>query len=596
MKHMIVLGIVFTGFVLSCLASEEGGRIVFISNRDGNAEIYVMNADGTGASRLTQNTSNEFCSDWSSDGTRIVFQSDRDDPRPITCFPSCLVKLYVMNADGSGERRLMDLPGSEDHPDVSPDGREIAFEADRDGDGKSEIYVVAADGGEPRLVIGDRFHNASPDWSPDGREIAFSSDRDGGVDLFVVGIDGSDLRKLADTGMSDYFPDWSPDGRQVVFFAASFPSVRQDVFVVNLDDGQLTRLTQTPTVVDENPQWSPDGERIVFQTNRDGNFEIYSMDRDGSDVNRLTRHGAGDYWPDLWLPPTAESSGLPTDETLAQADADHPIALVSTRSGRSQIYVMNADGGDVRCVSDGTQNMYYPAWSPDGTKLAAYAHRSSSSWALVVMNADGSGLATITEAAGCAACAMGPYWSPDGTKIGFTLEPNPRPSCQIKSTELAVVGADGSGCRRLTDNAWNDLFYGWSPDGESVLFTSDREGSEQIYLADADLGSERRLTNLGATNSMPAWSPNGTRIALVSNRDGNDEIYVMDADGSNVTRVTFDPGLDMQPAWSADGAQILFTSDRGGAGFDVYALRVKDGEVLRLTAAPGHDYSAVWRW
>ncbi len=188
---------------------------------------------------------------------------------------------------------------------------------------------------------------------------------------------------------------------------------------------------------------------------------------------------------------------------------------------------------------------------------------------------------------------VGPYWSPDGARIGFTLEPNPRPTCEIKSTELAVVNVDGTECRRLTENAWNDLFCGWSADGTAILFTSSQTGRSEIWVMNSDLSNIRCLTDDAATDSMAAWSPDGRRIAFVSDRDGNDEIYVMDREGSSVTRITSDPAHDWMPAWSADGTEIVFSSDRGGT-LDVFAVALTDLSVRRLTSDPGYDYEAVW--
>lgn len=591
-QRIAVLGV---ALALACSAVASGaptqteGKIVFYSERGANAELYVMNADGTDLVRLTTNASNEFCPDWSPDGTRIAYESDRDDPRPVSCFPNCTFKIYVMNADGTGERRLMDLPGLEGHPDWSPDGRSIAFHADRNGDGKNEIYTVPAEGGEPRLVLGDAFDNTAPDWSPDGASIAFMSDREGGYDIFVVAVDGSGLRKVADTGINDYFPDWSPDGTQILFFAANWPTVKQTIYVVGRDGTRLVALTATSRVVNEGAQWSPDGERIVFQSDRDYNFEIYSMKPDGTDVVRLTRSSGGDYWPDLWVPTAVAEAADREVSATRQA-----IAFVSSRQGNIQIYTMNADGSEPTQITSGAYEHYYPTWSPDGSKLACYKHLSWRSWVLVVMNADGSDPRQITESAGCSTCASGPYWSPDGTQIGFTVEPNPRPTCETKSTELAVVNVDGADCRRLTQNAWNDMFCGWSPDGASILFASSQTGRSEVWIMDADLGNPRCLTDDAAVDKMPAWSPDGGRIAFVSNRDGNDEIYVMNVDGTGVTRITSAPSNDWMPTWSADGTEILFSSDRDGK-LDVYAVALASLMVRRLTDDPGYDYEAVWR-
>jgi Tol biopolymer transport system component len=293
----------------------------------------------------------------------------------------------------------------------------------------------------------------------------------------------------------------------------------------------------------------------------------------------------------------AEASAFDTEASaLATAAAERQaVAFVSTRSGRAQIYTMNSDGSDPVRLTSEPYDDYYPSWSPDGTRIAFYVHLSWQSWALVVMNADGSGRRQITQGTGCAACAFAPYWSPDGTRIGFTIEPNPRPTCEIKSTELGVINADGTECRWLTANTWNDLFCGWSPDGATILYVSNREGHDQVHRADADLSNEHCLTDGTSTNSMPAWSPDGSRIAFVSNRDGNDEIYTMSADGSDEMRITEHAANDWLPSWSADGTEILFASDRDGTTLDVYAAALDGLTVRRLTAGPGYNYESAWR-
>ena len=133
----------------------QDGRIVFVSDRDGNWEIYVMNADGSGRTNLTNNPAADYDSTWSPDGTKIAFISDRDGNWEI----------YVMNADGSGQTRLTNNPANDHGPTWSPDGAMIAFVSDRDGN--KEIYIMNADGsGQMRLT-----NNASIDMYPSwGRE------------------------------------------------------------------------------------------------------------------------------------------------------------------------------------------------------------------------------------------------------------------------------------------------------------------------------------------------------------------------------------------------------------------------------------------
>lgn len=562
------------------------GLIVFYSERDGDAEIYTMNPDGSDQRPLTENTADDYSPSWSPDGRRIVFESDRDDPRPRTCFPNCNYNLYIMDADGSNVRPLTTLPGAEWSATWSPDGKSLLFNAGDIGFESGGIYQIELDGSDPRPLLVDGFNNAAPDWSPDGKQIAFSSNRDGNLNIFAMNTDGSNIHKVVDTGLNDYLPDWSPDGSRITFFAANWPTVRQDIYTVNADGSDLTNITNTPRVVDEDPRWSPDGNKIIFQSDRDGNFEIYVMNTDGSQPENLTRNRGADYWPEWFVPFAAK------------------IAFVSDHGGNPQIYLMPVTGkeGEIPTVSDnwqrltsGAQDNYFPVWSPDGKQIAFYTHFSWQSWAIMIMDADGSNQHQLTPSSGETICSFGPVWSPDGKRIAFTIEPNPSPTCEMKHTEIAVINTDGSGFQILTQNDANDLAYSWLPDGSQLVFTSNRDGKDEIYIMNADGSNPRRLTPLESANSMPSLSPDGRTIAFVSNRDGNDEIYLMGVDGSNSTRLTNNPAADWQPAWSPDGRQIVFTSGSLSGGFDLFVINADGTDLRRLTNTPGWQFEPTWQ-
>jgi Tol biopolymer transport system component len=389
------------------------------------------------------------------------------------------------------------------------------------------------------------------------------------------------VRKVVDTGVNDYMPQWSPDGLQIVFFAANWPTVRQDIYRINLDGSDLRRLTDTPRVVDEDPRWSPDGRHIVFQSDRDGNFQVYCMDPDGSNQQRLTRNRAQDYWPDWWMPP--------------QAAASDRIVFVADRDGNGEIYVMNSDGSDQQRLTRNSTWDGAPTWSPDGTQIAYYTHRTEQSWALIVMNADGSSPRPLTDGQSDPICAFGPAWSPDGQWIVFTVEPNPRPTCEMKHTEVAIIRIDGSGYTLLTENDFNDLASSWSPDGARLAFSSNRDGQEEIYTMNVDGSDQRRLTDDPATDILPAWSPDGQHIVFVSDRDGDYEIYTMDVDGANLIRLTRNPGWDYWPTWSPDGSLILFSSGADMRSLDLYVMGVDGTNIRRLTDSPGIEFEAGWQ-
>jgi Tol biopolymer transport system component len=232
---------------------------------DQKDEICVINADGSGLTRLTYHAKRNYARDpaWSPDKKRIVFSDDGD--------------IYVMNADGSGLTRLTSNPDRfESAPTWSPDGQRIAFCSDPNPS-RPSIYVMNADGSGLTHLVDHYCFN--PEWSPDGSKIALD-------DIKVMNADGSNLIPLiAGSGNS---PSWSPDGQKIVYASGGSPN--SEFLVINGDGSGLTRLTNFPAT-EYWPNWSPDGQKIVFHSNRDGKygeFSIYIMNADGSGVTRLT--------------------------------------------------------------------------------------------------------------------------------------------------------------------------------------------------------------------------------------------------------------------------------------------------------------------
>jgi Tol biopolymer transport system component len=278
------------GYDYAPVWSPDGTRIAFTSNRDGNNEIYVMNADGSGLLNLTNNPGYDYAPAWSPDGTRIAFTSNRDGNSEI----------YVVNTDGSGLHNLTNNPAEDGGVDFvtrvglswSPNGAKIAFVSARDGTG--EIYVMNADGsGVTRLTS---TYAITPVWSPDGARIAFVNS----AGISVMNADGSGVTSLHQSGHLD---GWSPDGSKIAFQSGIFCirgcSVRSYIVVMNADGTGVTQLTNTGG--DFSPVWSPDGTRIAFASNRDGNSEIYVVNTDGSGLHNLTNNPGGDYTP-AWRP------------------------------------------------------------------------------------------------------------------------------------------------------------------------------------------------------------------------------------------------------------------------------------------------------
>jgi len=159
--------------------------------------------------------------------------------------------------------------------------------------------------------------------------------------------------------------------------------------------------------------------------------------------------------------------------------------------------------------------------------------------------------------------------------------------------EIYVMNPDGTGQTNLTRHPAAESFAAWSPDGTKVAFRSNRDGNLAIYIMDANGSNQTRLTTAAAADTHPCWSPDGRKIAFRSDRDGNPEIYVMDADGSNQTRLTFSPGYDTSPSWSPDGTKIAFDTTRDG-NWEIYVMDADGTNLRRLTTDPGIDGRPAW--
>ena len=302
--------------------SGTNGKIAFITNRDGNNEIYTMNLDGSNPVNITNNSASDVDPNWSPDGSKIVFRSQRDSADD----------LYIMNSDGSNLQRLTTASGNDLHGSFSPDGTKIIFASLRDG-GMAELYTMNADGSNQVRLTNNSVTDASPRYSPDGTKIVFRSDRDSAsFEIYTMNADGTNVTRLTNNVVVDSSPDWSPDGTKIVF---SRGTGGNDIYTMNADGSNQLQIT-TEATIQVDPTWSPDGTKLIFQSNTGGDYEIVISDADGSDQITLTENLFNDQAPRI-QPIRLITQSISASSTPPGCSASKPV-------GAPQLFQIDTTG------------------------------------------------------------------------------------------------------------------------------------------------------------------------------------------------------------------------------------------------------------
>ena len=561
-------------------------RVLFNRFRVPEVALFVADKDGKNEFALPHGES-EYSPSLTPDGKWIVFTSEHAGQSD----------LYRIHPDGTGLDQLTDDPAFDDQGSLSPDGKILAFVSTR-AEGFANLWLLDLASRKYRNLTPGRSGNFRPSWSPDNRWIAFSSDRDANpgrfpgqwehmqsTGIYLIHPDGTGLRRLTKTGGFAGSPSWSSDGKSVLFYEtdetgaylAKSGNSRTELVSVNIESGARTQYTAS-NEVKLAPQWLPGGSISYAVRGTNAGLRIWHSDR------RVVTIIPGAIRHPSW---SAEGARVVYERILQPAATEH---LLPTASRDPQFELLLSEP--------------FPAYSPDGKKLLYSQYGGNGTGVgdttIELMNADGSAKRPLFHKDGVS--AFDAVWAPAGDMIAFCVGRYFR-AAGLPSAQIALMKPDGSGYREVAEEGFNNGFPSWSPDGKRLVY---KRGRQLVILSIAD-GKVVPLTDGVHYDNFPKWSPKGDVIMFTTDRDDDWELYTIRTDGTGLRRLTNSPGNDAHSIWSDDGEWVVFSSGRKGfkdemALYDgvpqpygeIFAMRADGTDVRQLTDNKWEDASPGW--
>jgi eukaryotic-like serine/threonine-protein kinase len=479
---------------------------------------------------------------------------------------------------------LTSSPYTERNPALSPDGRHVAFVWMGERGDNFDIYVKITDAGTPLRLTTSPEREMCPAWSPDGRFIAFLRATGENKGFYIVPALGGAERKIADAfgwnqgGVMPQAIDWSPDGKTLAVVDKTSEDEPWSIFLLSIETGEKRKLTA--------PLAYMFGD--VFATFSPDGQTIAFVRGSGQTGNIfLVPVSGGD-------PVQITSEAVLNPRGLDWTSDAERLVFSSEIAGRSILWTIPATGGTPAPVAGAGENVWELSASLQGDRLV-YSQGSidTNLWRIEIPTRAGGGRASAnapTRFISSTRIEESPQFSPDGQRIVFA-------SNRSGSSEIWVCDSEGQNPAQLTNFGANSASTGnprWSPDGRFIAFDARVGGSADIYIISADGGSPRRLTTDRTEEIVPSWSRDGRFVYYASNRGGRREVWKMPASGGESVQVTREGG-DF-PFESMDGRVLYYTKGRSSFSSNLWSVSTEGGaETQVFDHRVGRSWAVVER-
>ncbi|MAS37945.1 MAG: hypothetical protein CL610_28380, partial [Anaerolineaceae bacterium] len=543
--------------------------MLYHSNQTGDWEIFRLgDLSGSISPNLSQGEdADDMAPTRSPNAEWIVFSSNRDGNW----------ELYLAPADGDGSdiRRLTYNTIALDTDPAWGPNNFVVFETTRNGNW--DLYLLDMSTGRTRQLTDSPTSDLNAFWSPDGSKLIFQSDRSGQWQIYELDLATLNTTLLSDGEGNDTDPQYDNSGARIAFRTDRYSESDNSVVTIMNADGSSPRPVSDPEGDATNHSWSPDDSLIAYQSDLDGDLDVYVYETGSGQTRQLTDNDIDDYAP-TW-----------------QCGTNH-VVFTSDVNGNPDIFdadplpisapAIVVDETAEQLTFDQADDIY-----PEGAPTEENASREGR-------------LPDLTETSGAQTSFLLPdvaTTEPD-TSLETGEDWQPINSCPVACVAWSLYHSDRSGSwdifrlgdinANISQSSGDDLEPSRSPDAGWVAFTSDRDGSREIYITAANGTQQQRVTFNDATDSDPVWSPNSQSIVYESDRDGNWNLYLFDVFTGQETQLTNDPADDLNAAWSSAGGSLFFQSNRSGS-WQIYRLNLSDGTVSQLTDLPGNAYEPL---